>query len=175
MVAEPLRFEDSGFACQCTLKLVQAKRKKGHSPQHARRQKLSTKLAEQIQLAKAQPPGAEFSPVRVRTVKDEATGQNRKVEVPRKLKPWCWTDEEGQLCITVRYGARTLKIVEGKTVVETDSIADVISSLQVIRTAVDSGELDSRIEAISSLVKSGFDKEAQTSKRPTLKLPGKST
>ena len=142
------------------LKLVQAKREKGNSPQHARRQKLSTKLAEQIQLAKAQQSGAEFSPVRVRTVKDEATGQSRKIEVPKKIKPWWWTDEKGKLCITVRYGARTLEIVEGKNAIETDSIADVITSLQVIRTAVDSGELDSRIEAISSLVKSGFDKEA---------------
>ena len=35
------------------LKLVQSKREKGMSPQHARRQKLSTKLAEQIQMAKA--------------------------------------------------------------------------------------------------------------------------
>jgi hypothetical protein len=42
------------------LKLVQAKREKGNSPQYARRQKLSTKLAEQIQLAKAQQSGAEF-------------------------------------------------------------------------------------------------------------------
>ena len=96
------------------LKLVQAKREKGNSPQHARRQKLSTKLAEQIQLAKAHQSGTEFSPVRVRTVKDEATGQNRKVEVPKKLKPWWWADEKGKLCITVRYGARTLEIVEGK-------------------------------------------------------------
>ena len=157
------------------LKLVQAKREKGNSPQHARRQKLSTKLAEQIQLAKAQQSGTEFSPVRVRTIKDEATGQSRKVEVPKKIKPWWWTDEKGKLCITVRYGARTLEIVEGKNAIETDNIADVITSLQVIRTAVDSGELDSRIEAISSLVKSGFDKEAQNSKRSTLKLPGKST
>jgi hypothetical protein len=156
------------------LKLVQAKREKGNSPQHARRQKLSTKLAEQIQLAKAQQSGTEFSPVRVRTVKDEVTGQSRKVEVPKKLKPWWWADEKGKLCITVRYGARTLEIVEGKNAIETDSIADVITSLQVIRTAVDSGELDSRIEAISGLMKSGFDKESQGSKRPTLKLPSKS-
>ena len=156
------------------LKLVQAKREKGSSPQHARRQKLSTKLAEQIQLAKAQQSGTEFSPVRVRTVKDEVTGQSRKVEVPKRLKPWWWTDEKGKLCITVRYGARTLEIVEGKNAIETDSIADVTTSLQVIRSAVDSGELDSRIEAISGLVKSGFDKEAQGSKRPTLKLPSKS-
>ena len=156
------------------LKLVQAKREKFNSPQHARRQKLSTKLAEQIQLAKAQQSGAEFSPVRVRTVKDEATGLSSKVEVPKKLKPWWWTDEKGKLCVTIRYGARILEIVEGKNAIETDNIADVIASLQVIRSAVDSGELDARIEAISGLMKSGFDKEIQASKRQTLKLPSKS-
>ena len=156
------------------LKLVQAKREKGNSPQHARRQKLSTKLAEQIQLAKAQQSGADFSPGRIRTVKDEATGQSRKVEVPKKIKPWWWTDDTGKLCITVRYGARILEIVEGKNAIEADNIADVIASLQVIRSAVDSGELDARIEAISGLMKSGFDKEIQASKRQTLKLPSKS-
>ncbi len=155
------------------LKLVQAKRENGNSPQHARRQKLSTKLAEQIQLAKAQQSGAEFSPVRVRTIKDEATGQSRKVEVPKKLKPWWWADEKGKLCITVRYGARTLEIVEGKNAIETDSIADVITSLQVIRTAVDSGELDKRIDAVMDQVKAGFAKESATSSRSTLKLPAK--
>ena len=156
------------------LKLVQAKREKGSSPQHARRQKLSTKLAEQIQLAKAQQSGTEFSPVRVRTVKDEATGQSRKVEVPKKLKPWWWTDDTGKLCITVRYGARTLEIVEGKNAIETDNIADVIASLQVIRSAVDSGELDKRIDAVMGQVKAGFAKEPAASSRPTLKLPAKS-
>ena len=156
------------------LKLVQTKREKGNSPQHARRQKLSTKLAEQIQLAKAQQSGAEFSPVRVRTIKDEATGQSRKVEVPKKIKPWWWTDDTGKLCITVRYGARTLEIVEGKNAIETDSIADVITSLQVIRTAVDSGELDKRIDAVMGQVKAGFAKASLASSRPTLKLPAKS-
>lgn len=156
------------------LKLVQAKREKGNSPQQSRRQKLSTKLAEQIQLAKAQQSGAEFSPVRVRTIKDEATGQSRKVEVPKKIKPWWWTDDTGKLCITVRYGARTLEIVEGKNAIETDSIADVITSLQVIRTAVDSGELDKRIDAVMGQVKAGFAKDSLASSRPTLKLPAKS-
>jgi hypothetical protein len=156
------------------LKLVQAKREKGTSPQHARRQKLSTKLGEQIQLAKALQSGTEFSPVRVRTVKDEVTGQSRKVEVPKKLKPWWWTDDKGKLCITVRYGARTLEIVEGKNAIETDSIADVITSLQVIRTAVDSGELDKRIDAVMGQVTAGFAKDSAASSRPTLKLPAKS-
>ena len=156
------------------LKFVTSKRQQGNSPQFARRQKLSSKLDEQIQLAKAQQSGAEFSPVKIRTVKDEATGMNRKVEVPKKLKPWWWTDDKGKLCITVRYGARTLEIVEGKNAIETDSIADVITSLQVIRTAVDSGELDKRIDAVMGQVKAGFAKDAAPSGRPTLKLPAKS-
>jgi hypothetical protein len=156
------------------LKLVTSKRQQGNSPQFARRQKLSSKLDEQIQLAKAQQSGAEFSPVKIRTVKDEATGESRKVEVPKKLKPWWWTDDKGKLCITVRYGARTLEIVEGKNAIETDSIADVITSLQVIRTAVDSGELDKRIEAVTNKVKEGFgETSAPLDKRPTLKLPSK--
>ena len=155
------------------LKLVQAKREKGSSLQHARRQKLSIKLAEQIQLAKAQQSGTDFSPVRVRTVKDEATGQSRKVEVPKKIKPWWWTDEKGKLCITVRYGARTLEIVEGKNAIETDNIADVIASLQVIKSAVDSGELDKRIDAVMRLGKEGISKDSVSAGRSTLKLPTK--
>ncbi len=156
------------------LKLVQAKQEKGASPQHARRQKLSAKLDEQIQMAKAQQSGTEFSSVRVRTVRDEVTGESRRVEVPKRLKPWWWTDDKGKLCITVRYGARTLEIVEGKNAIETDSIADVITSLQVIRTAVDSGELDKRIDAVMGQVKAGFAKDSANSIRPTLKLPAKS-
>lgn len=157
------------------LKLVTSKRQQGSSPQFARRQKLSSKLDEQIQLAKAQQSGTEFSPAKIRTVKDEATGESRKVEVPKKLKPWWWTGENGKLCITVRYGARTLEIVEGKNAIETDSIADVITSLQVIRTAVDSGELDKRIEAVTTKVKDGFNETATSApeKRSILRLPGK--
>ena len=49
-----------------------------------------------------------------------------------------------------------------------------MTTLEVLRSAVDAGELDARIEAISGLVKSGFDKESPGSKRPTLKLPSKS-
>ena len=155
------------------LKLVASKRQQGNSPQQSRRQKLSSKLDEQIQLAKAQQSGTEFSPVKIRTIKDESTGENRKVEVPKKLKPWWWTGDNGKLCITVRYGARTLEIVEGKNAIETDSIADVITSLQVIRTAVDSGELDNRIEAVMGQVKAGFAKDSVSTGRPTLKLPVK--
>ena len=124
-------------------------------------------------MAKAVQSGAEFVPVKIRTVKDEATGETRKVEIPKRLKPWWWSSDNGKMCITVRYGARTLEVVDGKNAIETENIAGVITTLEVLRTAVDAGELDARIEAVSGLVKAGFDKEAAPSKRSTIKLPAK--
>ena len=73
------------------LKFVASKPQQGNSPKHARRLKLSNKLHEQIQMAKAVQSGAEFVPVKIRTVKDEATGETRKVEIPKRLKPWWWS------------------------------------------------------------------------------------
>ncbi|NBS75735.1 MAG: hypothetical protein EBS66_19955 [Betaproteobacteria bacterium] len=124
-------------------------------------------------MAKAQQSGGEFAPTKVRTVRDEVTGESRKVESPRKLKPWWWSSDAGKLCITVRYGARTLEVVDGKNAIETDNIAGVITTLQILKTAVDAGELDSRIDAVMGQGK-GSDKNSQVSdKRPTLKLPSK--
>ena len=155
------------------LKFIASKRQQSNNPAHARRQKLSNKLHEQIQMAKAIQSGTEFVPVKIRSVRDEATGEIRKVEVPKRLKPWWWPSDNDKLNITVRYGARTLEVIEGKNAIETDNIAGVVTTLEVLRAAVDAGELDSRIEAVSGLVKTGFGKESTPSKRTTLKLPVK--
>ena len=126
-------------------------------------------------MAKAIQAGTEFVPVKIRNIRDQETGETRKVEVPKRLKPWWWSSENGKLCITVRYGARTLEVIEGKNAIETENIAGVITTLEVLRTAVDAGELDARIESISGLVKAGFEKEGASSKRNTLKLPTKNS
>jgi hypothetical protein len=126
-------------------------------------------------LAKAQQAGTEFAPIKVRMVKDAETGESRKVEVPKKIKPWWWSDDKGKICITVRYGARTLEIMDGKNAIEADSIADVITSLQVIRTAADKGELDKRIEAVTSKIKEGMNEPASAApeRRSILGLPSR--
>ena len=126
-------------------------------------------------MAKAIQAGTEFVPVKIRSIRDQETGETRKVEIPKRLKPWWWSSENGKMCITVRYGARTLEVIEGKNAIETDNIAGVITTLEVLRTAVDAGELDARIESISGLVKAGFEKEGASSKRNTLKLPTKNS
>lgn len=49
----------------------------------------------------------------------------------------------------------------------------MITTLEVLRSAVDAGELDARIEAVSGQVKAGFAKEETSAKRPKLRLPVK--
>ncbi len=66
----------------------------------------------------------------------------------------------------MRYGARTLEIMDGKNAIEADNIADVITSLQVIRSAVDAGELDKRIEAVTSKIKDGMREPTPTPVQP---------
>lgn len=155
------------------LKFVVTKRQQGSNPAHAKRLKLSNKIGEQIQMAKALQSGTEFIPTKIRTVRDDETGEMRKVALPKRMKPWWWQSESGKMCITVRYGARTMEVVEGKNAIETDNIAGVITTLEVLRSAVDAGELDARIEAVSGLVKAGFDKEEVAGKRPKTKLLSK--
>ena len=164
---------ESPISALSALKFVASKRQQGTSPTLARRQKFNTKLDEQIQLAKAEQAGTEFAPTRQRAIRDEATGETRKVQVPKKLKPWWWTADNGKTCITLRYGARVVEISEGKNAIETGGIAEVITSLQILKTAVDAGDLDAVLETLSGRDKASADKPAVSDKRATLKLPAK--
>jgi predicted transcriptional regulator len=52
--------------------------------------------------------------------------------------------------------------MDGKNAIEAENIADVITSLQVIRSAVDAGELDKRIEAVTGKIKEGMREATPT-------------
>ena len=152
-----------------SLKLVSASQKNMAGPMELKRKKLSAKLQEQIQLAKAQQSGASYAPAVVRTVKDPVTGESKRVERPKKIKPWWWQNENGKTCITVRYGAKPLELAKGQNAVETSGIAEVITTLQIIKTAVEAGDLDAQIQALASKTPLITD-EPPPVKRPILGL-----
>ena len=141
------------------LKFISMERQENSNPLLIKRQKLANKISEQIQLAKATLSGKKFKPVKVRKITDLETGEQRDVEVPKRLKPWWWPNEQGKICITVRYGARVLEVIEGKNSIEVENLAAVITALEVLRAAVEQGELDERINVISKLVNAGFGRE----------------
>jgi hypothetical protein len=141
-----------------TLKLVAAKK-----PQHLpaiqlRRNKLSNKLWEQIQLAKSQITGQPFVVTRFRSVKDPESGLRKQIEMPKRIRPWWFVTESGKVCVSIRYGSWTLELAKGKPSVEVASASDLVIALETIKQAVEAGELDAQIETASAGLKSGFKK-----------------
>lgn len=139
-----------------TLKLVAVK-KPLHTPVIViRRNKLSSKLWEQIQLAKSQLDGTPFVVMKYRSMVDRETGLRKQVELPKRIKPWWFQSEQGKVCVSVKYGSWTIELAKGKPSVEVASAQDLIKTLETIKTAVEAGELDAQIETASAHLRSGF-------------------
>jgi hypothetical protein len=100
--------------------------------------------------------GTTFAPVKFRSVVEHDTGIRRQIEVPKRIKSWVFTTETGKTAIAVRYGARVLELAKGKFAVEVPSPAQLIPTLELIKTAIDTGELDEQLEATAGSVKAGF-------------------
>ena len=140
-----------------TLKLSTAKKSQSISPTSQRRNKLSKKIWEQIQLAKAQAIGNTFTTTRFHTIK-ETDGSRRSVELPKRVRAWWWITENGKLALNVRYGARAIEISKGKTAVEIANANDLVPTLELLKKAVEGGELDAQIESASIKLREGFVK-----------------
>jgi hypothetical protein len=141
------------------LKFVAAKRPTALSPVQLRRNKLSNKLHEQILLAQALNEGKTYAPMRLRSVRDKQTGEVKRVEMPKRIRAWFFTADTGKVCLQVRYGSSTLDLGgKGKNSVEVNSPTELIKALEIIKTAVEAGELDAQLEAAGSKLKSGFRK-----------------
>ena len=139
-----------------TLKLVAVK-KPSHMPAIViRRNKLSSKLWEQIQLAKSQLDGTPFVVMKYRSMVDRETGLRKQVELPKRIKPWWFVSDSGRVCFSVRYGSWTIELAKGKPSVEVASAEDLVKALETIKHAVEAGELDAEIDKASSSLRSGF-------------------
>jgi hypothetical protein len=140
------------------LKLVAVKKPRNMPAIVVRRNKLSSRLWEQIQLAKSQLEGTPFVVTKFRSVKDRETGLVKQVEVPKRIKPWWFQSDEGKVCFSVRYGSWTIDLAKGKPSVEVESGEELVKALTTIKIAVEAGELDGQIEIASAKLRSGFGK-----------------
>ena len=140
-----------------TLKLSAAKKSQSTSPASLRRNKLSKKIWEQIELAKAQATGSTFTTSRFRNIKND-DGTSRSVELHKRVRAWWWTAENGKLALSLRYGARVIEIAKGKSAIEVGQASDLIPTLELLKKAVDGGELDLQIESASIKLREGFAK-----------------
>ncbi len=150
-----------------TLKLTDVKRPKNQPPIVQRRNKLISKLWEQIELAKAKHFGKDFVVKRYKNVKD-LEGNTKSVEKPKRIKPWWFTSSTGTLCINVFYGSKVLELANGKTAVEAANLENVIEILELLKREAEIGTFDAAIEAASLQLRSRFElKIPKTSQKST--------
>ena len=138
-----------------SLKLVTVTKPAKLPPVVQRRNKLSDKLWEQIQLAVAKSNGGTYAPLKSKRLKD-IEGNIKLLDVPKRIKPWWFTAQNGKVCLILRYGSKALEISQGKTAIELDKPTELIPTLQKIKTAVEAGELDHLIDVATEAVKLGF-------------------
>jgi len=140
------------------LKLINAKRPSALAPIQVRRNKLINKLMEQIALATAMQNGMIYAPKRLRNIKNAETGEVRSVEVAKRVRPWFFTADSGKVVVQLRYGSKVVDFSKGKNSVEVSDEASLVAVLETLKSAVESGELDTHVEAAANAVKARFKK-----------------
>lgn len=131
----------------------------GRSPIVLRRNKLTGKIGDQIAYAKAVSAGEIYAAKRVKFVTDSESGERKQVEISTRVKPWWSTTANGKLVIALRYGAKPIEIQKGKNAIEVTDMDDLIATLEIIKQAVQAGELDTQIEQVSGALRAGFAKK----------------
>ena len=124
-----------------TLNFVTFKPLANNNPIAVRRRKLVAKIDEQIQLASDK----DCTPTQHKWITD-ADGNQKKVEVAKRVKRWWTTSVDGKINLVVRYGSKPLEFAKGKNAIELASESDVTDTLRKVREAAELGELDALIE-----------------------------
>ena len=94
----------------------------------------------------------------MRSVLDKATGLRSSVQHAKRVKQWWFVADTGRVCLQVRYGTRVLELAKGKNSIDVGSTAELLGALEVVKRAVEAGELDTHIEAASAAVRARFVK-----------------
>ena len=109
-----------------------------------------------MELAKAQEAGTQFAPTKFRSYQDKETGLRKQVETTKRVKQWWFTADNGKLVMNVRYGARVIELAKGKSAVEIASLTELVPTLELIKQAVEAGELDTQIESAANKLRDGL-------------------
>lgn len=130
-----------------TLKFVAAKRPAAMPAVVVKRNKLVRAIWEQIELAKAAALGQTYAPV-VQRSKRNADGIKVSVPMPKRIRSWVWTGDDGKTYISLRYGARELALAKGANAVAVEG-AEVVTVLEELRSMAEQGAFDSAIAAVA--------------------------
>lgn len=144
------------MATLSSLKLVAAKKPAHKDPVLHRRNKLSTKVVEQLNYARALNAGEVYAPTRIKTVTN-ADGERVQVTRTKNIRPW-WFTEGNKVFLQVRYGAKVLMLNGKSNAIECANADALIGALETVNSIVLEGVLDEQITAASGQIRGGFNR-----------------
>ena len=130
------------------LKVVANPITQNKSAEQLRRNKLISKLQEQLALVDAELNGTSYTRMRSVVVSNQE-GEPVHVQRPVRLKPWWSKTIAGQVLLTVRYGAVPLPIANGMTAIVVGEFSELPNTITTVIQAVDAGELDAELAAVA--------------------------
>jgi hypothetical protein len=147
------------MATLSTLKLVTSKKHISISPVQHRRNKLISKVQEQIDMCEAKQKGLTYAPKHLKNFTNKETGERMTIEAIKRVKEWFWVNDAGKINLAIKYGSKTLMLnKKGANAIELSNGDELISTLKNIKVAITNGELDDSINEVSNATKLGFGK-----------------
>ncbi len=131
------------------LKIVALAPKVKRSVEQDRRVKLVEQLTEQLKIVEAALGGAAYQRSKSVWITDDA-GNRSKAHRPVKLRQWWTVGANGAVQFGLRYGAVPLEVKAGMSAVEVSKLADIPLLIKALVQAVDQGELDAAINAVTA-------------------------
>ncbi len=102
----------------------------------------------QIAAAKAMLNGETFIRRTPRWIDDPETGERVRKDLPVRFRPWYWKDEQGSYMLEVRHANKRIELKPKKTAIEVGEPERLVPTLELLRDAVNAGELDKKLDAI---------------------------
>ena len=123
------------------LNLTPNKKVVGRNPIVERRESVIKGIDKQIMICDSLLQGNEV-------VRDHQTG--------RKLPQWFWFDDSGSYFLSINYGKSPIELAKGKFSIVCESVEEVKSSLETVKSSILKGDFDKVLEKRSKQIRSNF-------------------
>lgn len=132
-----------------SLKLSTRPEKTNDNPTLKKREKLLTKLNQQLAMAQSHVAGETYTVYKEKWQKNTETGVQEKIQIPKKVSPWFYK-RNNQYFFEVRYGNKPLELSKGNHAIEVGEQENLVPTIETVIEAVVAAELDPLLDKVTS-------------------------
>lgn len=132
-----------------SLKLSARPEKTSDNPTLKKREKLLTKLNQQLAMAQSHVAGETYTVFKEKWQKNAETGVQERIQIPKKVSPWYYL-RNNQYFFEVRYGNKPLELSKGNHAIEVGEQENLVPTIETVIEAVVAGEVDSLLDNVTS-------------------------